>query len=210
MNPETEKEIKDQIVSLPKKVRDIIASTDITGEIIKIKEKYHLMLDQISTLEVETMLVMIGLEPAEDFVDNLQKNLKIDEEKAINIANNINESVFKRIRHAMMEQDAEQENKEILNKDSILWEIENPTPTAQTITQTPKTTSALVETPKTQSNIPEIAPTQTLQKYTAPAPTKNIIEKKLTEPTHIAPREIEVSLTKLPPKPYIDPYKEAI
>ncbi|MEI7513459.1 MAG: hypothetical protein WCJ74_02455 [bacterium] len=210
MNPEIEKEIKDQIASLPEKVRDIIASTDITGEIIKLKEKYHLMLDQISTLEIETMLVMIGLEPAEDFVDNLQANLKIDEEKAVNIANDINELIFKEIRHAMMEQDTGEEKKETLNKDSILWEIENPTPTNQTIKPAVKIEEKPEEATKIQSNIPEIAPTQVLQKYTAPIATKNIVEQKLTEPTHIAPKEIEVSLTKLPQKTPIDPYKEAI
>lgn len=209
MNPEIEKEIKDQLASLPQKVRDIIASTDITGEIIKLKEKYHLMLDQISTLEIETMLVMIGLEPAEDFVDNLQSNLKIDEEKAINIANDVNDLIFKEIRHAMMEQDTK-ENKETLDKDSILWEIENPKPTAQPIQPAVKMEEKPKEAPKIQSNIPEIAPIQTLQKYTAPIGTKNLIEKKLSEPNHIAPKETEISLTKLPQKTSIDPYKEAI
>jgi hypothetical protein len=222
MNPEIEKEINDQIASLPQKVRDIIASTDITGEIIKLKEKYHLMLDQISTLEVETMLVMIGLEPAEDFVDNLQSNLKIDEEKAINIANDINELIFMEIRHAMMEQDSKtgEENKETLDKDSILWEIENPKPTVQPIQPTIKTEEKAKETPKIQSNIPEIAPTQVLQKYTTPTGAKNLVEKKLSEPTHIAPKEAEISLKKIPQilnnsvsqtqKPTVDPYKEAI
>ncbi len=209
MNPEIEKEIKDQIASLPERVRAIIASTDITGEIIKIKEKHHLMLDQISTLEIETMMVMIGLEPAEDFVDNLQENLKIDEKKAIDIANDVNESIFKEIRHAMMEQDTEEEGeedgKETLNKDSILWEIENPTPISQTIKPFIKVEDAV----KTQSNIPEIAPSQTLQKYTAPISAKNIVERKLTEATHIEPKEIEISLTKLPQKSSADQYRES-
>jgi len=233
MNPEISKEIQDQIASLPKKVRDIIASIDITNEIASLRDKHHLMLDQVSTLELETMLVMIGLEEAENFVNILKSNLNLDEEKAEALAIDINELIFNKIRHAMMEEDKgeEGEKEEILNKDSILWEIENPKPTAQAITPIPKPEVKTEITPKIQgispeiapkiqSNLPEIAPTQTLEKYTAPIPTKTFLEKKLSEPTHIAPKETEISLKKIPQvlnnsisqtlKPTVDPYKEPI
>jgi hypothetical protein len=218
MNPETEKEIQNQINSLPKKVREVIASIDITSEISKLREKHHLMLDQISTLELETMLVMIGLEPAENFVDNLKSNLNLDEVKANAIADDVNELIFDKIRKAMMSEGGEEQKEEVLDKNSILWEIENPTPTFSTNQQ--KTPIIPTQNPATQSNIPEIAPINTIQKYTAPIQTKNIVEQKLTETTHIAPKRIDVSLKKIPqlpnnrvsqtPKISIDPYKEPL
>jgi hypothetical protein len=212
MNPETLKEIQNQLNTLPKKVRDIISTIDTTGEIVKMKEKHNLMLDQISSLELETVLTMIGLEPAENFVSNLKETLEVDEEKANAIAFDINELIFDKIRKAMMEGDTSEEKGvgDDLDRDSILNEIENPTPTFRP--------STIEKKPKIKDNLPEIAPLNVLQKYTAPITTKNIIERKLSEPTHTAPKETEISLKKIPQKnsmeptqkPAFDPYKETI
>jgi len=213
MNPEIQKIIQDQLNTLPESVRDIIASIDVTKEIASIQTKHHLMLDQISTLEIETMLVMIGLEPADHFVENLKSNLSIDDEHAVLIANDINESIFQKIRHAMMEIDEEKEGSdENLDRDSILHEIENPTPTFG-----PKNVEEIKEI---KDNLPEIAPVSAIQKYTAPTPTKNTVEQKLSEPTHTPLVEKEIFLKKLPQtptsqssetkKPAFDPYKEPL
>lgn len=213
MSPEILKEIQNQLNSLPKKVREIISSIDITNEIASLRVKHHLMLDQIATLELETMLVMIGLDEAENFADNIKTNLNIEKDKAEALAHDINELIFNKIRHAMMEEDKEGGEEEDLDKDSILKEIENPTPTF------PQTQ---VEQTKTQENsLPEIAPTLDIQKYTSPNPaTKSIMEQKLSQPTYIKTKETEMSLKKIPQilnnsisttqKPVTDPYKEPI
>jgi hypothetical protein len=141
-------------------VRDIISTIDTTGEIVKMKEKHNLMLDQISSLELETVLTMIGLEPAENFVSNLKETLEVDEEKANAIAFDINELIFDKIRKAMMEGDTSEEKGvgDDLDRDSILNEIENPTPTFRP--------STIEKKPKIKDNLPEIAPLNVLQKYT--------------------------------------------
>jgi hypothetical protein len=203
MSPETIKIIQEQIDSLPKKVREVIASIDITNEVANLRTKHFLMLDQVSTLELETILAMIGLEPTENFVENIKDNLKISEEKAILIANDINESIFNKIRQVMMSTGEEKmEDDNNLDRESILKEIENPTPTFPTI--------KIEQVPKIQSNIPEIAPIQTIQKYARVEPIKSIIEKKLSEPTHTEPKQTEIFLKKIPQKNSVDPYKEAI
>lgn len=209
MDPETLKEIQDQLDSLPKKVREVITSINISNEIAKLKTKHRLMLDQVSTLEIETMLVMIGLEPADDFINNIKSNLGVDDDRAISIATDINELIFEKIRKAMMSLD---ESEEKLDRESILNEIENPTPTFPiTKTEAP---------PQTPNSIPEIAPTQVIQKYAQVEPIKSVVEKKLSEPTHTTPKETEVFLKKIPPttntsisssqKRPFDPYKEPI
>jgi len=159
------------------------------------------------------MLVMIGLEPAEDFVNNLKSNLNIKEELAAAIANDINELIFDKIRRVMMDNSEKdtQTSEEKLDKDSILQEIENPTPTFKPSTE------------KTEAKdiLPEIAPPQALTEYTPTVlPKKSIIEQKLTEPTRIPPKEIELSTRRIPQtqntptslqKKYTtDPYKEPI
>jgi hypothetical protein len=112
----------------------------------------------------------------------------------------------------MMEEDASEEKGvgEDLDRDSILNEIENPTPTFKP--------SIIEKKPEIKDNLPEIAPANVLQKYTAPITSKNIVERKLSEPTHTTPKETEISLKKIPQKttitpaqkPAFDPYKETI
>lgn len=219
MNPNTKKIIDDQIALLPEKVREVVKATNIAKEIEHLREKYSLMLDQISSLELETMLVMIGLEPTEDFVENIQKNVGIkDVEKATDIAEDINTLIFDKIRQVMMEENEEtpEKKEEVLSKDSILAEIEDPTPTFQ-----PKTSSTPVNVEKIPENFPAIKVSQALENYIPPSlPVKSIVEQKLSEPTRIPPQQIEVSLKKLPeinsqtissPQKYTsDPYKEPI
>jgi hypothetical protein len=202
MEPQILKEIQDQLATLPQKVRDVISSIDITNEIANLRTKHHLMLDQVSTLELETVLAMIGLEPTENFVENIKTNLGVEEERAVSIAVDINESIFEKIRRAMMVSSEDGGGKENLDRDTILNEIENPTPTFKP--------SEVVQLKPEQSKIPEIAPVQTIQKYAKVEPIKSIVEKKMSEPTHIAPKETEIFLKKIPQKSSIDPYKEAI
>ena len=211
MNPETQKIIDDQIAQLPKAVQEIIANIDLTKEISDLKEKHNLMLDQVSSLEIETRLVMIGLEPGEDFVDNIIKNVGLKEDDAIAVAEDINDSIFGKIRKVMMEETKDESGEDELNKETILDEIENPTPFPQIIqnqTQTPeeKQKSEVVLKPNE---------TKTIEAYTPPMmPTKSIVEQKLTAPTHIQPKEIQIPTSKLPSATSttsakaVDPYRE--
>jgi hypothetical protein len=219
--------IKQRLLSLPIEIQKAFNETDIVGEIEKIRVKFKLMYDQGSALESETKLVFLGLEKPDDLLKNIVENVNISKDIATQIVGEVEKNIFKQIKKKLietLEQEEEEskkkENKETLDKDSILWEIENPKPTVQPIQPTIKTEEKAKETPKIQSNIPEIAPTQVLQKYTAPTGAKNLVEKKLSEPTHITPKEAEISLKKIPQilnnsvsqtqKPTVDPYKEAI
>jgi len=213
--------IKERLLSLPPEIQKAFGETDIVGEIEKIRVKFGLMYDQASVLESETMIVFLGLEEPKYLLRNIVQNAKISTEIASQIVEEIEKNILKQIKSRLVEileeEDVEskkKEEKESLifdTKDSILQEIENPTPIFKPVT----------EKIQAKNILPEIAPTQTLTEYTPPIlPKKSIIEQKLTEPTRIPPKEIELSIRKIPQtqitpetlqKKYtIDPYKEPI
>lgn len=221
--------IKERLLSLPPEIQKAFSETDIIGEIEKIRSKHGLMYDQSAVLESETMLVFLGLEKPGDLIKNIESNANVSKETATEIVDEIEKNILKQIKSKLVEviekEDAEnpesknqnvviKENKdETLDREAILKEIEDPTPTFGV----KKTEDLNIK----KDNLPEIAPISAIQKYVAPIPqTKNIIEKKLSEPTHIAPKKVEISLKKIPQasnlsvsqtqKPAFDPYKEPI
>jgi hypothetical protein len=147
MDENTQKMIDEQIEGLPNDVREAIISVDFKTKLQEITKRQKLLIDQAGKLEMETTLVMIGLEPLADYVDNLQRELEIPLLQAREIALDISENIFKPIRESLQEMndkvDSEEENigpndtnTEIignnrpdetnLDRNQILNEIENP------------------------------------------------------------------------------------
>ncbi len=209
--------IKQRLLSLPEEIQKAFAETDIVGEVEKIRVKNKLMYDQASVIESEVMLVFLGLERPDDLTKNISENANIPKEIVSEIVLDIEKNILKQIKSKLAEtlekEDAESSKKpeEVMDKEKILEEIENPKPLWNTIDNKEK---IIEDKNTTNDKLPEIAPTQTIQKYTPPVSTKNIVEKKLTEPTHIEPKKIEISLKKIPQenpqKNSGDPYREPI
>jgi hypothetical protein len=148
MDQETQKIIAEQMKTLPKDVLSAIVSVDYKTKLQEITHRQKLLIDQAGQLEIETTLVMIGLEPLSDFVANLQKGLNVPLLKAKEVAIDVSENIFKPIRESLQAMDlsltepagdeqsegvGEEEvprftnSSEIgLNRDQILKEIEDP------------------------------------------------------------------------------------
>ncbi len=153
MDNETQKLIDSQLKLLPKNVKEAIVSVDYKTKLQEITQKQKLLIDQAGKLEMETTLVMIGLEPLADYIANIQRELGVTSVKAQEIARDVSESIFKPIRDSLyaMNQDNEEgegenteekgviqtesrltgprstdSNDSDLNRDQILNEIENP------------------------------------------------------------------------------------
>jgi hypothetical protein len=101
MNDENKKIIKDQLAILPEDVKNAITSVDYQKTLQKITRTNMLLIDQAGKLETETTLVLLGLEPLRDYAGNLSKNLGITKEKAIVIAHDVDELIFKNIRESL-------------------------------------------------------------------------------------------------------------
>lgn len=88
------------------------------------------------------MAVMDGSLHSDEFVDAIEEKLGIDTDEAIAITTEVNLDIFQAIRQAMQGQPSvkpSQQPVETPDRDSILSEIENPTPTVHPISAADQT-----------------------------------------------------------------------
>ena len=218
MDPETQKIITEQIKTLPKDVKEAIISVDYKTKLQEITKRQKLLIDQAGKLEMETTLVMIGLEPLTDFIGNIQRELGVLGTRAQEIAVDVSENIFKPIRASLktMNEPAVETESDVqilaknivkehhgpeemmttntndvnLNRDQILNEIENPAPNRQIISM----------------DKPLVTPGQ---------PT-DLVTAKLSGPVSVSQQIIEakpeIKLPEIKKKPFggVDPYREPL
>jgi len=157
MDSDIEKIITEQMKKLPEDVVAAIISVDYKNKLQDVVKRQKLLIDQIGKLEMETTLVMLGLEPVADFTANLQRELNVTLLRAKEIALDISENIFKPIKDSLkkINEQVEEEDRESaimaeqekmssqltnssevnLNRDQILNEIENPIPNNSSFAQ---------------------------------------------------------------------------
>lgn len=196
--------VAEQIKKLPNAVREAILSVDYNKNLQEITKRQRLLIDQADKLEAETSLVMLGLAPITDYVSNLEKNLELAPARAKEVATDVNESIFKKIRASLEKMDedmlspdskllpSDEEDKEEmevpvrftnsneadLNRDQILNEIENPNAIAGG-DRTMDFTQPPVKTPAVTNQVPVNS------EKTSPASTE--LEIRPSQELEIAP-----------------------
>jgi len=227
MDNDVQKIITEQLKILPKDVKEAIVSVDYKTKLQEITKRQVLLIDQAGKLEMETTLVMIGLEPLADYVANLQRELGVPLMKAKEIAMDISENIFKPIRLSLQKMnetpdpnkvpepqtleedklvsvnkttDGEESDKVALNLDrnQILDEIENPVPNHPSLRQNPlEQTPVIVNS--TQLEIRPVQQIDTLPGQGVRDVSQDIIKNKMTSPTIVSEQIIDaVPETKLP------------
>ncbi len=227
MDQETQKIIQDQMKTLPSDVKEAIVSVDYRTKMQEIAQRQKLLIDQAGKLEMETTLVMIGLEPLTDYIANIGRELGVDAERATEIAKDVSESIFKPIRGSLKTMNevqepapeeepdtysgwgdtkntgasAEPNSTSDLNRDQILSEIENPLPNRSEPTPTVSgETKIPISTNKEIEIRPDISP----------------IEAKMTGTTVSAQQivnakpEIKLPAVEKTPISKVDPYREPL
>ena len=144
MDQETINQLKQQFQNLPQEIQNAILSVNLSEKLQEISKNNKLMFDKAGLLETETILVLYGIEPLENYTSNLIKNVGLTSIQASVIAHDVNESIFKSIRESLkkindqiLEEDKmiDDQNKEnsqqkytedIPEKDALLSNIENP------------------------------------------------------------------------------------
>lgn len=232
---DNDKQLKEYINELPSELKQAIFSVDYQKQLQEIVRRNKLMIDQAGKLEVETTLVMTGMEPIKDYTDNLVKNVGLNRNLATIVAHDVDELIFKNIRESLRkineeEMEAENTTSNEPSREQILSEIENPSlikensvslsslgSNSNIIKPAPEKLGQNIEIRK--ETLPEVLPESSivrkaemsvLPKNTSPVP--NIIETKSTQ-TVITPKQqvIIEQKTKLPEKPKVsDPYREPI
>jgi len=79
-----------------------IESVDWKQEILNLKTKFGFSLEQLSNLELEMELMFCGLTTPDEFQKEIQNRLQMPEGKTVEVINEINEKVFKKIRTSFM------------------------------------------------------------------------------------------------------------
>ncbi len=231
MDEETQKIIEEQMKKLPADVKEAIISVDYQTKLAEIAKRHRLLIDQTGKLEMETTLVMIGLEPLSDYIDNLQTELDIPITRAQEIAVNVNEAIFKPIRSSLEAMETVEEedisapkftnsNETSLNRDQILKEIEDPSlidegpktvRTAPIVHPTNREQEESEKIPATEETQIEIRPAQEIQEA-----NKGILQAKMSGNTITSQQIINASTEKkLPeikkkPTSSVDPYREPL
>lgn len=190
MDEESQKIISDQMKSLPADVKEAILSVDYKTKLQEVTKRQRLLIDQAGKLEMETTLVMIGLEPLTDYVDNIERELAVPKARAQEISQDVSNNIFKPIRESLqamnqqVEEQAKREeeaknydeeppvtkftntNETMLNRDQILKEIEDPDmgeAVGEKVSTTPASTENNLENKMTMSQELEIRPAQELE-----------------------------------------------
>lgn len=217
-------DLKLQYDALPVELQDAISSADLPRKFEAITKDNKLMIDQAGKFEMETLFVLLGLQPLKNYIDNLVKNAGLSRVQAASVADDVNELIFKNIRETLQK----------INEDAEATETgENP---AASEVQQPAQEETIPETEnpvETENNLlPEIYPETAVsaESVLTPkqepyheniSPVENIVESKMTGPV-IVPKETVVveEKTKLPdlpaqaektrPSDSTDPYREPI
>ena len=166
MDQETQKIIAEQMKKLPKDVITAIISVDYKTKLQETTKRQRLLIDQAGKLEMETTLVMIGLEPLADFVANIEREMGLDTIRAKEVAMDVSENIFKPIRESLQKMNEEMGNEDEVNetdldRNKILDEIENPVPNREINIYENKMTGVTVTpqqvvTAKPESKLPEV------------------------------------------------------
>ncbi len=88
-------DIKEYLEKLPPAVQKSIKSSEWKQKILDIGNKYSLQPDQIDNLEVEALLVAIGVESDEEMILNIERELDISEVLAEQLTEDVNQRVYK-------------------------------------------------------------------------------------------------------------------
>ncbi len=95
-------EMQKRFSLLPEDIQGVITSSEYQLKLYEIAKKNKLTYEQLGTIELETTMVLLGMTPPDDFRDELQVELKIDDDKMIDgLVKDISDQVFVPIRESL-------------------------------------------------------------------------------------------------------------
>lgn len=95
--------LKTQWSVLPQDIRSLISSDDLEKKVEWAGRKYNLTSEQISSLQNETLVVLMGLVHLMDFSANVERELGLPKEQARLVAQEIGTQVFADVKSSLRE-----------------------------------------------------------------------------------------------------------
>lgn len=108
-----QKLIEERVAMLPPYIRTALGNINWGPEILNIGKKFGLHVDEMGTLQTETVLVLVGLVHPNEYPANLRQELHVPQEKIDGIVKDVNEKILKTIRQSLIdfiEHESTQEN----------------------------------------------------------------------------------------------------
>jgi hypothetical protein len=222
-------QLQKRYTELPQVLQEALSSTDVAQKVESIAKKYRLLIPQAGDLSDEIGLVLMGLSSPGSFSETIQRKLNINSVLAKEITEEINQSVFQKVRSYLIEHTERQnpEIKESEDREELLREIEQPHSPTQNVPPVPK------PQPPVPPNLPGAAQEQeitiipgthpfTTIKLSSPSPVTpptaaqpkpaSFIDQKLAAPVNTVQEQKEIIRTSVPsqPKYKVDPYREPL
>ena len=122
--------IKEYIDKLPPNFRKEVVSFGWQTKINEIGQKYSLKEDEQNMLFYETMFVMIGMEPEEEFANNIEKEVGISNLLANQLKTEIEERIFKPLAKKLSPQTEKMNVEETQDIDRIFINLNDQNSTA--------------------------------------------------------------------------------
>ncbi len=119
MSSDTNIDIQSQLAArfaqLPKVVQDAILSADVEAHMRELSAKHQLHFDQWAMLENEVMFALLGMQPIEQLAANIEKQVGVEHEVAIALADDVSRIVFAPIRLELVHNTAESLGAQVQN-----------------------------------------------------------------------------------------------
>jgi hypothetical protein len=195
MDQELEQLIEKSFAALPREMQSVISTLPLSEIIQRIANKNGLHVDQTGSLYTEALLVLLGLQKIQDLPENLTSKVGIPGDSRDGILRDLDTEVFERIREAIKNpQSALTPDEASLDRNSVLDEIENPTPAVHPISAADQTRPGPAK-PK-EVTFPQKNP-------------GDLVKNKLGQVVSMPPQRTNPQQTK-PKSQGSDPYREPI
>lgn len=205
MDEKTKKLIEERIKLLPQDIQAVVLEGSWLGALEDIRKKHGLRVDQAGELQTETFLVLLGLTKPANYVHEIQSRLNLVGNKAEEIAQDAELSIFRPIL-ARLEEIYTKENENTLtqNETTLLKktgiELENGAPSENIKQESVATEQINRDTLLEEVENPLLIPQQ---------PKTNLVQTKLTE-TFTIPKTTTTTTPTPPIQKSVDPYREPI
>lgn len=94
MNEALKQQFEEQLTYLPAVNQQALRSFDWATQLLSIGHQYGLHIDQLEDLQIETMLVLVGLVSPDDYETELITRLAVSTSEAEKILNEVNKQIF--------------------------------------------------------------------------------------------------------------------
>lgn len=95
------KEIQTRFTLLPPELQSAITSSDYQTKLFEISKKHKMTYEQLGVLEMETTMVLLGMTKPDDFRDEVQVELKMNDPEVEALVKDISDVVFVPLRESL-------------------------------------------------------------------------------------------------------------